>query len=174
MLKLLSVVFLLWYPEAKNKSPNQSDSGHPSIDLDSETRNLLWQETFGLDLTNLPAISADGLKSSGESVTYQEAENYCSDLGDNDEYQLPVPLSSTQNSQIREVVNESTWLGVHGLEDKWYHGYLPAYIHEDSVLQTAFILPFSEWAATGQSADGYSQAAYIDSEGKWAIQMAHR
>ena len=89
MIKLLSVVFLLWYPEAANKSPNQSDSDFSSIDLDSEMRSLLWKETFGLDLTNLPSISAAGLKNSKEFMNYHEAEKYCMNYGDNDEYQLP-------------------------------------------------------------------------------------
>ena len=96
MIKLLSVVFLLWYPKAANNSSDQSDSDFNSINLDSETRSLLWKETFGLDLTNLPSISAVGLKNSQEVMNYHEAKKYCMSFGDNDEYQLPGLYSNSQ------------------------------------------------------------------------------
>ena len=93
MINLLPLVFL-WFPKEEDFSTDlpdfefESDSGSNSIFLDPGTRNLLWTETFGVDLTNLPELAAD-VESPQEFMTYVEAKQYCQTVGDNSGYQLP-------------------------------------------------------------------------------------
>ena len=94
MINLLPLVFL-WFPKEEDFSTDlpdfefESDSGSNSILLDPGTRNLLWTETFGVDLTNLPKVIAADVESPKEFMTYEEAKQYCQTVGNNSGYQLP-------------------------------------------------------------------------------------
>ena len=92
MINLLPLVFL-WFPKEEDFSTDlpsfEVDSWSSSIVLDPETRNLLWNDTFGVDLTNLPEFTAADVESPQEFMTYEEAKHYCQTVGDNSEYQLP-------------------------------------------------------------------------------------
>lgn len=73
----------------------------------------------------------------------------------------PVPLSDAQNSQIKALISESTWLGVRGVKNtmvvtpgnpptkhigtSWYHEYLTKLIQPIYSLQSFFTLPYVNW-----------------------------
>ena len=94
MINLLPLVFL-WFPKEEDFSTDlpdfqfESDSGSNSILLDPETRNLLWNDTFGVDLTNIPEFTAADVESPQEFMTYEEAKQYCQTVCHDSGYRLP-------------------------------------------------------------------------------------